>query len=106
MPSRERKSRSSASPSGRGRSAGGEGGAPSLRQVPLAEMKDDFSRYLRLASRERIVITRHGQPAGVLIGFASPDDWFAYRLAHDPAFQRRVAELSAAAGEAATPRPR
>jgi prevent-host-death family protein len=66
--------------------------------VPLAELKDDFSRFLRLAARERIVITRHGQPAGVLIGFASPDDWFNNRLAHDPAFQRRVAEASASLG--------
>jgi len=99
MRSRERKSRSSASPSGRGRSAAA-GPSARLRQVPLAEMKDDFSRYLRLAARERIVITRHGQPAGVLVGFASPDDWFDYRLAHDPAFQRRVAEVGASLGGA------
>jgi hypothetical protein len=26
------------------------------------------------------VITRHGKPAGVLIGFSSEDDWFEYRL--------------------------
>lgn len=63
-------------------------------------MKDDFSRYLRLAARERIVITRHGQPAGVLIGFASPDAWLAYRLAHDPAFRQRMAEASAHLGGA------
>jgi prevent-host-death family protein len=67
-----------------------------VRQVPLAVLKDDFSRYLRLAAREHVVVTRHGQPAGVLIGFASPDDWFEYRLAHDPAFQRRVAEAGVA----------
>ena len=52
-----------------------------MRQVPLAEVKDDLSRYLRLAEREEIVITRHGRPAGVLIGFASEDDWFEYRCA-------------------------
>ena len=39
-----------------------------MRTVALAEMKDDFSRYLRLASQGEIVITRHGRPAGVLIG--------------------------------------
>jgi prevent-host-death family protein len=70
--------------------------------VPLAALKDDFSRYLCLAARERIVVTRHGQPAGVLIGFASPDDWFDYRLAHDPDFQRRVAEASTRLGAAET----
>jgi hypothetical protein len=36
------------------------------------------------------VITRHGKPAGVLIGFESEDDWFDYKLEHDPRFLRRV----------------
>jgi hypothetical protein len=30
------------------------------------------------------VITRHGKPAGVLIGFGTEDDWFEYRLVNDP----------------------
>jgi prevent-host-death family protein len=53
-------------------------------------LKDDFSRYLRLAASEEIVITRHGRPAGVLIGFDSEDDWFDYRLEHHPEFLRRI----------------
>lgn len=65
-------------------------------RVPLAEVKDDLSRYLRLAVREEIVITRHGRPAGVLIGFESEDDWFEYRLENHPEFIRRVAEARAA----------
>ena len=55
-------------------------------------MKDDLSKYLRLAERREIVITRHGRPAGVLIGFKSEDDWFDYRLVHDPEFLQRIAE--------------
>jgi prevent-host-death family protein len=58
--------------------------------VALAQVKDDFSKYLRLAAREEIVITRHGRPAGVLIGFSSDADWFEYRLEHHPEFLRRV----------------
>lgn len=58
-------------------------------------MKDDFSRYLRLAADEEIIITRHGRPAGVLIGFESEDDWFEYRLEHHPEFLRRVSEARA-----------
>jgi prevent-host-death family protein len=58
--------------------------------VALAEVKDDLSRYLKLAAREEIVITRHGRPAGVLIGFASEEDWFEYRLEHHPEFLRRI----------------
>ena len=37
-----------------------------------------------------MVITRHGRPAGVLIGFESEDDWFDYRLQNDPRFLKRV----------------
>lgn len=67
--------------------------------MALAQVKDDLSKYLRLAAREEIVITRHGRPAGVLIGFASDDDWFEYRLEHHPEFLRRVAEARTAIRE-------
>jgi len=63
-----------------------------MKQVALSELKDDLSKYLRLAEKEEIVITKHGKPAGVLVGFASEDDWFDYKLEHDPRFQRRVAQ--------------
>ena len=61
-----------------------------VREVPLSEVKDDLSHLLREAAKEHIVITRHGKPAGVLIGFESKDDWFEYRLENDPSFLRRV----------------
>ena len=66
-------------------------GRPVCRAA-LVEVKDDLSRFLRLAEHEEIVITRHGKPAGVLIGFGSEDDWFDYRVEHHPEFLRRVAE--------------
>lgn len=62
-----------------------------MKRVNLAEVKDQLSKYLRLAEKEEIVITRHGKPAGVLIGFATEDDWFDYRLENDPRFLARVA---------------
>ena len=61
-----------------------------VKEVPLSEVKDDLSRYLREAETQEIVITRRGKPAGVLIGFESEDDWFEYRLEHDPRFLQRV----------------
>jgi len=61
-----------------------------MKTAPLNEVKDALSKYLRLAEKEEIVITRHGKPAGVLVGFGSEDDWFGYRLEHDPRFLRRV----------------
>jgi prevent-host-death family protein len=61
-----------------------------MKKVALSEVKDDLSKFLRLAEKEEVVITRHGKPAGVLIGFESEDDWFDYRLEHDPRFLRRI----------------
>jgi prevent-host-death family protein len=61
-----------------------------MKRVSLSEVKDDLSHLLREAAKQDIVITRHGKPAGVLIGFASEDDWFDYRLETDPRFLRRI----------------
>ena len=61
-----------------------------VKKVPLSEVKDDLSRYLREAEDQEVIITRHGKPAGVLIGFASEDDWFDYRLERDPRFLARI----------------
>lgn len=61
-----------------------------MKKVALSEVKDDLSRYLRLAEKDEIVITRHGKPAGVLIGFESEDAWLDYRLENDPRFLARV----------------
>jgi prevent-host-death family protein len=65
------------------------------KEVPLAEVKDDLSRYLREAAAREIIITRHGKPAGVLIGFESEDDWLEYRLENDPRFLQRIADARA-----------
>jgi prevent-host-death family protein len=61
-----------------------------VKEVPLSEVKDDLSRYLREAETQEIIITRHGRPAGILIGFESEEDWFEYRLENDPRFLRRI----------------
>ena len=61
-----------------------------VKEVPLSEIKDDLSRYLREAETQEIIITRHGKPAGVLIGFESEEDWFDYRLENDPRFLQRI----------------
>jgi prevent-host-death family protein len=59
-------------------------------RVPLSEIRDDLSRFLREAEGQEIVITRNGKPGGVLIGFASEDDWLDYLLENDPRFLRRI----------------
>jgi len=67
--------------------------------VALAKVKDDFSRYLRLASSGEIVITRHGRPAGVLIGFADEEAWVEYQIENHPEFLERVANARRALRE-------
>ena len=91
MTSRRKPSRSSPSSRKPKRRAGSTSTVLPMRQVALAEVKDDLSRFLRLAESEEILITRHGKPAGVLIGFENEDAWFDYRLEHHPEFLRRVA---------------
>ncbi len=61
-----------------------------MKKVALARVKDHLSEYLRDAAKEEVVITRHGKPVGVLIGFESEDDWFEYRLENDPSFLERI----------------
>jgi prevent-host-death family protein len=61
-----------------------------MRKVALSEINDDLSKYIRLAAREEIVITRHGKPAGVLVGFSSDDDWLEYQLENDPPVLDRI----------------
>lgn len=72
-----------------------------MKRVALAEVKDHLSEFLNQAAEEEVVITRHGRPAGVLIGFAGEDDWFDYRLENDPRFVARIerARQSIRAGE-------
>lgn len=61
-----------------------------MKKVALSEVKDDLSKYLRAAEKEEVLITRHGKPAGILIGFESEDERFEYRLEHDPRFLKRI----------------
>lgn len=61
-----------------------------VKQIPLSEIQNDLSRFLREAEGDEIVITRNGKPAGVLIGFSSEDDRLDYQLENDPRFLRRI----------------
>ena len=96
MTSRTKPTRSSRSSRSQKRRVGSATTPRPVRHAALAEVKNDLSRFLRLAESEEILITRHGKPAGVLIGFETEDDWFDYRLEHHPEFLRRVAEARAA----------
>jgi prevent-host-death family protein len=66
-----------------------------MKKVALTQLKDDLSKYLRLAEKEQIIITRHGRPAGILMGFASEDEWFDFQLENDPRFLKRIEQARA-----------
>lgn len=59
--------------------------------MALAKVKDDLSRYLKLAASGEILITRHGRPAGVLIGFENDAAWVDYQIENHPDFIERIA---------------
>jgi prevent-host-death family protein len=69
-----------------------------VKAVPLSQAKDALPRLLSEAAKGDIVITRRGRPVGVLIGFASDEDWFDYRLESDPGFPRRIERARKSAG--------
>ncbi len=62
-----------------------------MKTIALSEIKDQLSKFLRMAEKEEIVIMRHGKPAGILMGFKTEEDWFDYRLENDPRFLERIA---------------
>lgn len=61
-----------------------------MKKVALSEVEGDLSKYLRIAEKQHVIITRRGKPAGILIGFKTDDDWLDYGLENDPRFLRRI----------------
>ena len=59
-------------------------------KAPLYKVKNSLSKYVAKASEDQVLITKHGRPAAILIGFADEDDWFDYCLEHDEKFLRRI----------------
>jgi len=61
-------------------------------KVPLSKVKDNFSEFVKKAGKERVIVTIHGRPAAVIIGFEGEDDWLEYRLLKDEKFLARISE--------------
>ena len=58
----------------------------------MTEAKNDICAIIRESEKDQVIITRHGKPAAVIIGFADDDEWFDYRLEHDETFLRKIAK--------------
>ena len=70
-------------------------------KAPLAEVQESLSIYIKKAAKDGVLITRHGKPAAILIGFEDEEDWFDYQLEHDERFLKRIAESRRQAKEGA-----
>ena len=58
----------------------------------MTEAENNFSRIIREAKDDQVLITNHGKPAAVIIGFHDEDDWLDYRLEHDERFLNKIAQ--------------
>ena len=63
-----------------------------MRSHTMTEAKNDICRIIKEAEGDQVLITRHGKPAAVVIGFQNEDDWFDYRLEHDERFLKKIAK--------------
>lgn len=63
-----------------------------MRQVPIDEIKNDLPGYLQVAETESVIITRDGQPVGILIGLEDTEDWWEELLLREPRFNTEIAQ--------------
>jgi prevent-host-death family protein len=62
-----------------------------VKTVALREAKQSLSGFVARSQRERVLITKHGRPAAVVIGVEG-HDFEDVLLAEDPAFWRLIEE--------------
>ena len=63
-----------------------------MKKRSMTEAKNDICSVIREAEKEEVLITRHGKPAAMVIGFRDEDDWFDYKIEHDERFLRKIAK--------------
>ena len=63
-----------------------------MKTISMTEAKNDICSIIRDAETEEVMITRHGRPAAVVIGFQDEDDWFDYKLENDARFLKKIAQ--------------
>lgn len=62
-----------------------------MKTHTMTEAKNDICSIIREAEKEQVLITRHGRPAAIVIGFRDEDEWFDYKVEHDEKFLRKIA---------------
>lgn len=61
-----------------------------MKNVTVKDAKNRLTELLREAEGSPIVITRHGTPAGAIVGFADTDDFVDWQMLNDPQMRARV----------------
>ena len=59
-----------------------------MKIAPVAEIKAQFSAYLRSSEEGPIVVTRHGKPVAVLLSVDDEEDLERLIVAYSPKFRR------------------
>lgn len=62
-----------------------------MKTVTVRDLQNKIKACLDRAQEDRVIITRHGKPAAVLIGVEG-EEWETVILETDPAFWRLVQE--------------
>ncbi len=60
-----------------------------MKSIPVRDLQKKVKECVDQAQLERVVITRHGKPAAVLVGVEG-EDWEDVVLQTDPAFWRLI----------------
>jgi antitoxin (DNA-binding transcriptional repressor) of toxin-antitoxin stability system len=63
-----------------------------MKQVPIAQVATHLSSYLELAEKESVVITRDGQPVGILVGLEDSGDLWEELMMRDPHFGTKISQ--------------
>ncbi len=60
-----------------------------MKTVSVRDLQKNVKECVDTAQDDRVVVTRHGKPAAVLVGVEG-EDWEAVVLQTDPAFWRLI----------------
>jgi prevent-host-death family protein len=60
-----------------------------MKTVSVRDLQKQVKQCLEDAQEDRVVVTRHGRPAAVLVGVEG-DDWDTVLLQTDPTFWRLI----------------
>jgi prevent-host-death family protein len=60
-----------------------------MKRATVQDLQQRANEFVTKAQKDRIVITRHGQPAAVLVG-VTKQDWESVVLQTDPKFWKLI----------------